>query len=201
MSPEKERSCSLLFLGVIDRPQEYEFFQPSSLYSLAGTSPTVEARPLHSSKEQASTAPPLEETGHKRVSGLGNHEDRAVPRPIATRAEAVVGAAQAQERNTGELDPLHSVWSSRPSKIQDPPRTSKRSQPSTFSMVGPKKHISASGAARSKLVAALEPARLQTSACRSSSSSAGPSPHKRPVKLEGAHNFRGEFWIPIINRL
>ena len=135
------------------------------------------------------------------MSGLGNHEDRAVPRPIATRAEAVVGAAQAQERNTGELDPLHSVWSSRPSKIQDPPRTSRGPSPLHLVWLGPKKHISASGAARSKLVTALEPARLQTSACRSSSSSAGPSPHKRPVKLEGAHYFRGEFRIPIINRL
>ena len=40
--PEKEHPGSLLCLGVIDRPQAYEFFnQPSSLSALAGTSPTV----------------------------------------------------------------------------------------------------------------------------------------------------------------
>ena len=39
--PEKELPGSLLILGVIDRPQDYEFFQPSSLSALAGTSPPV----------------------------------------------------------------------------------------------------------------------------------------------------------------
>ena len=49
--PEKELPGSLLILGVIDRPQDYEFFQPSSLSALAGTSPTVAPRPLHTLKE------------------------------------------------------------------------------------------------------------------------------------------------------
>ena len=105
------------------------------------------------------------------------------------KIEDIVGAAQAQARSTGELGPLHYVWPSHSSKILQQAGAKDPLSPLHLVWLRLRKRISGTGAARGKLVAPLEPARPQTPSCQVSSSSAGPSPHKRPVKLEGHTTF------------
>ena len=133
----------------------------------------------------------------KRLSqknvGFGSLKIGRLPGP-ATRAEDVVGAAKAQAFRPSTLCMVQESKSLHPA-----PKTP--SVPYHLVWLRLRKRISGTGEARGKLVASLEPARSQTPSCQVSSSSAGPSPHKRPVKLEGPLYFRGEKLIPIINRL
>ena len=194
--PEKELPGSLLILGVIDRPQDYEFFQPSSLSALAGTSPTVAPRPLHTLKElKLKSRPPSQKNVRVRRPQADSWPGSNEP-----KIEDIVGAAQAQARSTGELGPLHFVWPSRSSKILHQASAKDPLSPLHLVWLRLHKQISGTKEARGKLVAPLEAARPQTPSCQVSSPSAGPSPHKRPVKLEGPLYFRGEIWNPIINR-
>ena len=144
------------------------------------------SRPLHMllvSRPQQSFL--LRKRLSKKNVGFGSLKIGRLPGP-ATRAEDVVGATKAQAFRPSTL-----------CMVQESPP----SVPYHLVWLRLRKRISGTGEARGKLVAPLEPARSQTPSCQVSSSSAGPSPHKRPVKLEGPLYFRGEILDPIINRL